>query len=338
MSLSSEFINNSADFWNDIDLKNIDGKHGAILQEVHQLNVDDPALASRNWAQQSDMVAVAQFNLSLGLKYGFLRTLYRKTYCRAEERAIKSMIFDDIAVLESVGAGELLKSNPVHLTPGVGYYSLNNGYSVNQRWLRYIYLTNQILKKGLLNKGAWVDIGSYYGGVQGIVHKYNPEAPKILVDFHHQLLKSFVYLKTLYPNALHIFPDQIGKQLLINELPHGAFVYCPISKFGSIGSVGVDLITNFFSFGEMSRKTFFEYFDSEIMSCAKNQYFVNRFVSAPFFEPTYDSDLTIVDYLNSREVRYFDVFPMHHYHLIKRPVLGRTAFRNTSSSYFELIR
>ena len=43
----------------------------------------------------------------------------------------------------------------------------------------------------------------------------------------------------------------------------------------------------------------------------KNTYLVNRFVSAPFFEKTFDSDLSILDYLKSeKSPDYFDIFPI----------------------------
>lgn len=337
MSLATEFIENSSDFWNDVKLQDIDGKHSAIINEIQKLDATTSTLGNRNWAQQSDMSSVAQINLKLGLKYGVVRPIYRMFFCRSEERAIESLILDDIAVLESIGARQFLRENPVHVTPGVGNYCITNGFSVNQRWLRYLYLAHRILSLDLLGNGAWIDVGSYYGGLQGIVHRYNKNAPKILVDFHHQLLKSFVYLKTLYPNSIHVFPDAIGANLCVEDLPPDSFVYCPVTKFAAIGGSGVDLASNFFSFGEMSRKSFLSYFNSSVFSYSRYQYCVNRFVSAPFFEPTYDTDLTIVDYLGSREIHYFDVFPMHHYHQVKRSVFGRTAFRNTSSSYFELI-
>ena len=71
---------------------------------------------------------------------------------------------------------------------------------------------------------------------------------------------------------------------------------------------------------------------------AQISYIVNRFVSSPFFEKTYDSDLNILDYKDEfRNIKYFDVFPIHHYNLIYRKLYGRKYFRNISSSYFEMV-
>ena len=81
-----------------------------------------------------------------------------------------------------------------------------------------------------------------------------------------------------------------------------------------------------------------EYMNSNIFKKSKFSYLVNRFVSAPFFESTYPGKLSILDYLqDDRDVSHFDVFPVHQYMLTKRELFGRKAFRNTSSSHFELI-
>ena len=67
----------------------------------------------------------------------------------------------------------------------------------------------------------------------------------------------------------------------------------------------------------MKREMFNEYF--ELIDHSKYIYLVNRFVSSPFFEKTYDSDLDVRDYLKKNyNTLYFDIFPMHHYLNIKK--------------------
>ena len=97
-------------------------------------------------------------------------------------------------------------------------------------------------------------------------------------------------------------------------------------------------VSNFVSLGEMRREHFNTYMTSQLFTRSKIMYLVNRFVSAPFFEKTYDSDITFLDYLNvNRKIQYFDIFPIHHYLLMNRTVLGSLSYRNISSSYFEII-
>jgi len=174
--------------------------------------------------------------------------------------------------------------------------------------------------------------------LQGLVYKYRPESICIMVDFHHQLCRSYMYLKQQYPDANHVFPSQVDDFFSTERQAHGSFVYLPVQRFDLISSRQAALVSNFFSLGEMRREFFTSYWQSPLFKNAKCQYLVNRFISAPYFEPTYDSDITVADYLNgAREKQYFDVFPMHHFLQIKRKLFGRKVPRNTSSSYFELV-
>ena len=49
---------------------------------------------------------------------------------------------------------------------------------------------------------------------------------------------------------------------------------------------------------------------STMKLCKSNSiYLVNRFVSSPFFEPTYQNTLNVFDYEKKIKTTYFDVFP-----------------------------
>jgi len=99
-----------------------------------------------------------------------------------------------------------------------------------------------------------------------------------------------------------------------------------------------NLTTNFFSFGEMRQETFKSYYSSKLISNSDNLYLVNRFVSSPFFEKTYDTNLNVLNYMTHEgRVDYFDVFPIHHYMAFERELFGVFGLRNTSSSYFEVL-
>jgi hypothetical protein len=197
----------------------------------------------------------------------------------------------------------------------------------------------RILIEDLVKKDSiWVDIGSFYGGLQGLVKKYVPDSKIVLVDFHHQLCRSYIYLKTLFPDAVHIFPNDVKKYKNLKNLPSGSIMYVPVTYYHLIANGKVDLVSNFFSLGEMRRLFFKKYINSQLFKKASSKFLVNRFVSSPFFEKTYDTDITILDYVDANsKVTYFDVFPLHHYAIYNREVLGTKAFRNVSSSYFELI-
>ena len=137
-----------------------------------------------------------------------------------------------------------------------------------------------------------MDIGSYYGGLQIILKKYFKKTNFFLVDFNHQLCRSYVYLKSIYPDSTHILPKDLKKNY---EGIDNAFFYVPVSKLRNIENLKFDLVTNFFSFGEMTRESLNYYLNSKIIENAKSLYLVNRIVSSPYFEPTYTNDINIYE-------------------------------------------
>ena len=344
--LAREFIDNCPDFDKDLVINNIDNKHKGIVSSAYSQSEggDDAYWENfRNWSGQGDGLAPMDLFVDVLGKNrsfkNFVRYVYAKIFRRLRERFYWSTLNDDVEIIKQIGARSLLEDNPISATPNPGSYCLIDGLEINQRWARYIYLLKRILDENLLvGNGIWVDIGPFYGGLQGLVKKYVPDSRIVLVDFHHQLCRSYIYLKALYPDAVHIFPNQAKKYKNLSKLPNNSILYLPVSYYSNIQESKVDLVTNFFSLGEMRRTHFKGYMDSRLFLDSVKTYLVNRFVSAPFFERTYDSDIKFFDYLyDQREVEYFDIFPMHHYQLIQRMVLNRVDFRNTSSPYFELI-
>ena len=343
--LANYFINHSPNFFKDIELDSIDKKHALILENSYESIEKDEAFAKnnfRNWKHQSDMGATAQFNFNTIGRKGrlkwLLRYLYRFFFKRMENNFLFSSMKDDIDIIEMIGANKLLEENPVHHTPYAGYFYEINSSTVNTRWLRYIYIVKRILDFDLpVEDFVWVDIGCYYGGLQGLVRKYCPDARIIMVDFHHQLCRSYIYLRLLHTDSIHIFPDQLNQYRSFQDMPEGAFVYVPVDDFDSISDMKADLATNFFGLGEMRKEYFNHYMSSQLLKNSTILYLVNRFVSSPFYEKTYDTDINIFDYDIDRKIKYFDVFPIHHYLLLNRDLFGRKQFRNTSSSYFEMI-
>ncbi|MFZ5589819.1 MAG: putative sugar O-methyltransferase [Pseudomonadota bacterium] len=344
--LAAYFVSHSPGFHWDLDLSHIDNKHTNILREAYRQIEGDKAFNEinyRNWSEQSDLGVPAQMSFSAiqsnGLAKTLLKYVHRKVLRRAEDGFLLSALLDDIEIIKLIGAKELLIENPVHLTPGVRSFYFINGTSVNLRWLRYIYLLKRILDLNLLEKGGvWVDVGSYYGGLQGLVRKYNPKSRIVLVDFHHQLCRSFIYLSHLFPNAFHILPDQLPQYSNLGEIPERTIMYVPVSEYERIANQTVDLVTNFFSLGEMRREFFNIYMNSRLFQESRRVFLVNRFVSAPYFEKTYDSDVSVLDYFSQERKReYFDIFPIHHYLLINRNLFGRNGFRNVGSPYFEML-
>ena len=344
LELVREFIGNTKNFWKE-DKKYIDKKHLNIIKSFernYKNNIEMYVEDLIDWEGQTNLGSPFQFNFKkikyLGLSKiikQFLQNIKTKSLIRYFNRV---SFFDDIEIIRRNNGLNILKLFPAHKNSGFNdFYFINDEISSNNRWNRYAYLASQIKKKKILNNNHqnWLDIGSYYGGLQMIVKKFNKNNNFFLLDFNHQLCRSYVCLKLLYPNSEHIVPDQINKKLKIKK---NTFYYVPVGKYNLLKTIKFDLITNFFSFGEMKRNFFNKYFNNNIMANAKIIYLVNRFVSSPFFEQTYQNDLNIFDYYkkNFRTI-YFDVFPIHHYKNIYRKVMGKFSYRPISSPYFEKI-
>lgn len=344
------FISKSPDFFNDGSLPEIDAKHKKVIANAYDLlHAGFTIDKLRNWAGQSDMGVSSRYSVfskaaigdAKGSKgfAGLLGGISEKINAKLQHLFSFSTMLDDISIVEMIGGKDLLTNNPQADTPGASQYPLVNGYSVSTRWIRYIYLLAQIRNQQLIGDGdIWVDVGSFYGGLQGLVKKYFPKSRIVLVDFHHQLLRSYIYLNAQYPDSKHFLPAEVDQFSSLSDMPEGSFLYVPVNDYHKIAGKKANLVSNFFSLGEMRRDHFSTYMDSKLFTQADRLYLVNRFVSSPFFEKTYDTNINVRDYhMEGRTSRYFDIFPVNHYLILRRELFGRNFFRNTSSPYFELI-
>ena len=322
--------------------QNLDKKHLKIVSDANNQisNVNNFLKNFRDWSGQSDFSSPPQISIDhlkiLGLRE-FVRLVIKKILF-FRNKNFKRAFIDDIKILEISDTLKMLKKNPVHNTPGCTSFFKYKGISTNNRWNRYAYLSGKIVNHQLMKNGSsHLDIGCYYGGLQSFLKKEFPDSNFFMVDFSHQLLRSYIFLNQLFPNSNHIL---INKNKNINfENLKNSFVYIPVNEFNKLDKVNFHLITNFFSFGEMKKNTFLNYYLSTCFLNCKNIYLANRFVSSPFFEKTYDSDITVVDYLKlkNHKVRYFDIFPMGHYHTPNRLLFGTKEDRPISSPYFEMV-
>lgn len=321
----------------------VDAKHKQILKEssLSEIWMQDLNYRNlKNWHMQGDMGAPPSWGALIRSGFMIFKEaplfFYRVLFHRKLVKELRGSIADDLSAINYIGGLDLLQANPVHLTPGNAPYVLKRNTSYNSRWLRYIYISTQIRKFQLIEGDAiWVDIGSYYGGLQSIIKKWHPQTSIILVDFHHQLLRSYIFLSEMFPDSIH----NLGIAGNTQKIQPGTITYIPVTEFSDLNQLNVTLITNFFSFGEMKRSDYDSYISSPVVQNSKFIYSINRFVSAPFFDPTYDSDLTVWDYrMKDFASIYFDVFPIHHFLAIKRKLWGQIRYRNVSSSYFEFIQ
>jgi putative sugar O-methyltransferase len=302
----------------------------------------------RSWARQDDMGVPVQlrrlgnldsFFLQNSLRFirQFLPTHWLKIYFQ------KSALVDDLRIIIDQGFDEILKQNPVTNTPYVRDIYSYKDFKFNSRYLRYVYITGQIMKYGLLEKDqkqVHVDIGNFYGGLQALLKKYFPETTFISVELPHQLYRSYLFHEELYPSVEKFVGLKEFNKYVNDPGRKPSFVYLLPQDFDGISELEkIDLLSNFLSFGEMSDENFQSYFKSITFKKTKKFYFVNRFISSPTIDPTFDSKINLPDYfLKDRKVWLLDVFPIHHYMITRRRLLGKNGFRNMSSPQFELIQ
>lgn len=336
-NLLTHFLNNLS---NSSDKSIYDEKHKKIVASA---DLSKDITKFRNWDLQNDMGLKYKIGILpkffLGLyDQGLLKPIISLVNKRINHYFQFSSILDDIDIIKKINGQKFLDENPQNITPGAINYPRIKGYSVSSRWLRYIYFLTQIKNYDLIkNNSSWIDVGSYYGGLQGLVKKYFPETKIIMVDFEHQLARSYVYLKTLYPDSNHILPNQVKDLKNLDEIPEDSIVYVDQKDFEYIRNFKVDLFTNFFSLGEMKRITFKSYINAKAFQSSKYTYLANRFSSSPYFDQTYDDDISIFDYRDNKKIIHFDVLPINHYQISIRKLFQRSFFRNNSSPYFEMI-
>ena len=338
------FIKNCKDFLVDEykTKSDIDKKHLKIISNFKKNFKNNNSFIENNlrdWSMQSDNSCPPQLSFQHFKSIGILKTIknFVKKKFNYKLKEHNRSFFDDINFLKNNNFTSFLKLNPVHKTPFCNDFYIFDKITTNYRWNRYAYIAEKIDKLKLIKKSNAIclDIGCFYGGLQSFLKKKYPEINIILIDFNHQLCRSYVFLKNIFPRSNHVLPDQIHDLKNFSKKKN-YIIYLPIKKSGLIKDLSIDVVTNIYSFGEMKRKTFANYFS--LLQKAKTIYCVNRFVSSPFFEKTYDSDLSIIDYYKNKfKISYFDIFPIHHYQTHYSKLYGKKAYRPISSPYFELI-
>ena len=209
-NLYNEFIDNTES--DNLHNNSIDSKHKKILKESSEQIKKLSYKNFRNWDSQNDMGLKYSMTFFSKIFLGINSLIFLTQFFDILKKRINhffeySSMLDDIQVIKKIDHENILQDNPQNKTPGAINFPLVDNYSVTKRWLRYLYLFIQLKQNKILsNNLIWVDIGSYYGGLQGIVKKYFPNSIIFMVDFTHQLSRSYIYLKNLYPDSNHIFP------------------------------------------------------------------------------------------------------------------------------------
>lgn len=252
-------------------------------------------------------------------------------------RGSKKLLRDSFHIIENNNFINLLQKYPGNRI-GNPHLFRYKGCSFTYRWLKHIHflgvMENCLLTK-LQNDFIALDIGSSYGIFSYLLKKEFPKCSSILLDFPEQLILAHYYLGLSFPEAkIASYKEIVNKDMLDKDfLKNYDFVLIPWFLYKKISAGAIDLITNFASFGEMRKEWFNYYIESEPFLSTKYFFTANRFISAP----TYDTDLTILDYpLSNFKKLHFSVCPIFsHTYIRKYFFFYKKSF--FSSQYFEFI-
>ncbi len=211
-------------------------------------------------------------------------------------RGDRQMVRECLDLVRSSPYEPLLRKYPCSPI-GEPYVFRDGDYVYTYRWLKHIWslgLIRQVLGARLPEDFVGLDIGSSYGIFSGLVKREWPRSHHVLVDFPQQLFLAHYFLGNFHPKARIAGPREVLEQTRLTRewVEQYDFVLVPVTRFGSLTGGSVDLVSNFASFGEMTRKWFETYIYSDPVEAARYLFLVNRVESAP----TYDTDLTILDY------------------------------------------
>ena len=247
-------------------------------------------------------------------------------------RGSVKLLQDHLAVLQERGYAELLRKHPC---PPVGnpYLIDYQGYRYCFRWFKHAYflgLLNQVLGAKLETNFVAMDIGSSFGIFSYFVKREYPGSHHMLVDFPEQLLLARYFLGNCFPGARIAGIKEVSEQGTVDRefVESHDFVLVPCSFYSRIAGGCIDLVTNFTSFGEMSRKWFDEYVNAPPFQTAK--YFFMSITVSPSYQ--FLNSATILDYpvWDPDKRLYFGISPVYStaYQRRKR-ILYRKVFAGT---------
>ncbi len=241
------------------------------------------------------------------------------------------------AVIAERGYDYLLKKYPISSVGNPHCFSYK-GAVFNQRWLKHISYLGLFRKHNLEelpDDFTALDIGSSYGIFSNLLKKEFPQSHCLLLDFPEQLVLARYFLEMNFAGVKIAGFKELSDMDKIdrNTINEYDFILVPYFYYNKLAPGSIDLITNFASLGEMNRNWFDYYLKAEPFLSVKYCFMVNRIQSYP----TYDNDLTIMDYpLNDFKKIHFGVWPIPPY-IYKKVLMFFSEKDLFSSQYFEFI-
>ena len=258
----------------------------------------------------------------------------------------RKILKDTVDYLISEDARDIIEKFPVSNQPGSPFYFTYKNLDVNDRSLMHYHHVNKIRKyldSKIINNDIKIvlDLGGAYGFFNGLFKTIYPHTTQVLIDFPQQLILAYYFFKTKFPNAKILDFRNFDKcDFSRKELTKYDFILIPPKDFHLLKRNSIDLTCNFISLGEMPRKYFEGYLNSDFYKTSKYYCLCNRYDSSPPCGATYENDITILDYeITKKDIIHFGTFPdLHHYQLLKTfGIFAKKAFLS-SDLFFTLLK
>ena len=240
------------------------------------------------------------------------QSLFPINWISGSRRGQRRYAKERLEAFKREGNTEYLKKYPINLV-GNPYYLEMDGYRFNERWsrhVRYVHLAATYLGDYFNSGEAKVlDIGGGYGIFPGLLRKEFHQVRSGIVEFPEQLLLTYYYLTMSFPDArINTLQEVCEAEIIDNHFVEKYdFLLIPIHCYTKIEKGIFNLIANFNSLGEMSRRWFDYYLNADVFQGAEYFFTLNRFES----RPTYKTDLNILDYkLHEFHKLHFQISPL----------------------------
>ncbi len=195
-------------------------------------------------------------------------------------------------------------------------FIIDSKYIYSERYIRHCYYIDLFEKfiSPKLEKDSYFlfDIGGGYGIFDNFILQSNQKVKPVIVDFPEQLFTASYYLQKNNPDLkINKISECLSKEVISKEYLDGYDVcLIPAEKFKNIKVSKNIIITNFNSFGELSKKVFKEYLNSYTFNNLDFIFTHNRLDAFP----TYEDRISIFDYkLEKYNCIFKEMSPIHDY-------------------------
>lgn len=253
-------------------------------------------------------------------------------------RATRKLLARAARILEERNYADLLEKYPSSRVGNPYTFAYKGRYPYTWRWAKHIHglgLFRNHLADKLGMDFTVLDIGSGYGIFSYLLKKEYPKSCQVLLDFPEQTALAHYFLGMNFPDArIATFRDIVSLDRIDRAfLATYDFLLAPLAMYHKFAPGSFDLVCNFASLGEMTREWFDFYLHNEPFLSTRFFFTVNKIESYP----TYDTDLTILDYpLQDFQKLYFGISPLYSTIYDSKPLFSCTEV-NLPSPLFDFI-